>query len=239
MSLVDGPTMHITYDSASACVTRLSTHKSAASDERFSGWYLAPCLKYDLFRSASYLASVSHLMQWQLSLYNVRDLSLVRKNEVAVAPPPSNVAKYLQDFGAEPSDAEMNTPHFRRRFLFVTVVTNKKAQADEMIQFVPFDSELGASINETYQQIMLKEVERPKYIPSQVVQLMRHEGYTGFNMYHHTLLWQSMDAKNAGKGYGVMIANTWFWYERWVEEVKKHCSENEDKYKLTIMELAA
>ncbi len=108
-----------------------------------------------------------------------------------------------------------------------------------MIQFVPFDSKLGASINETYQQVMLKEVERPKYIPSQIVQLMREEGYTGFTMHRHTLLWKSLDAKNPGKGYGVMVANAWFWYERWVEDVRKHCSDNEDKYKPTNAELAA
>ena len=86
---------------------------------------------------------------------------------------------------------------------------------------------------------MLKEVERPKHIPSQIVQLMREEGYTKFNMHHHTLLWQSMDAKNSGKGYGVMVANAWFWYDRWVELVRQHCSDNAESYMPTDTGLAA
>ena len=161
------------------------------------------------------------------------------KTEEAKAPLPSNVTKYLQDFDSDLSDDEISSIHFRRRFLFVPIVTNKKAQADEIIQFVPFDSELGASINETYQQVMLKEVERPKHIPSQIVQLMREEGYTKFNMHHHTLLWQSMDAKNPGKGYGVMVANTWFWYDRWVNLVRQHCSDKAEGYMPTNGKLAA
>ena len=213
-------------------------HKSAGSDERFSGRYLACCLNYERYICELFgeRQSLGTMAAFTLQF---RDLSLVRKNEETLAPLPSNVAKYLQDFDAELSDEEISSPHFRRRFLFVPVVTNKKAQADEIIQFVPFDSELGTSINETYQQVMLKEVERPKYIPSQIVQLMQEEGYTGFSMHRHTLLWKSMDAKNPGKGYGVMIANVWFWYERWVEVVRKHCSDNEDKYKPTNAELAA
>ena len=213
-------------------------HMSAGYDERFSGRYLACCLNYERYicelfgERLSIGAMVSFTLQF-------RDLYLSGKNEEALAPLPSNVAKYLQEFDAELSDDEISSPHFRRRFLFVPVVTNKKAQADEMIQFVPFNSELGTSINQAYQQVMLKEVERPKYIPSQIVRLMQEEGYTRFTMHNHTSLWKSMDAKNLGKGYGVMVANAWFWYERWVEEVRKHCSDNKDKYKPANAELAA
>ena len=59
---------------------------------------------------------------------------------------------------------------------------------------------------------------------------MRQEGYVRFNMHHHTQLWKKMDAKNPGKGYGVEVAKTWYWYDRWVDEVRKHCAENSDKY---------
>ena len=66
---------------------------------------------------------------------------------------------------AELSDEEISSPHFRRRFLFVPVVTAKRAQADEIVEFVPYDSELGKSINENYQQVLLKEVEKAKVSP--------------------------------------------------------------------------
>lgn len=36
-------------------------------------------------------------------------------------------------------------------------------------------------------------------------------------MYDHTLLARQLDARKPGKGYGVMVAKTWYWYENWLE----------------------
>ena len=49
-------------------------------------------------------------------------------------------------------------------------------------------------------------------------------------MYNHTQLWKEMDAKDVRKGYGVTVANSWFWYDRWLERVREHCSSNLGKY---------
>ena len=63
------------------------------------------------------------------------------------------------------------------------------------------------------------------------MELIRAEGYPSFAMHHHTLLWKSLDAQSASKGYGVMVAGKmWHWYENWVEEVRKHCKVNKAKY---------
>ena len=209
-------------------------HKPAGSDERFSGRYLACCLNYeryicDLFGKGHSLgANAAFTLQF-------RNLATTEAPEEAETPLPSNIAKYLQEFDAELSDDEISSPHFRRRFLFVPVVTSKKAQADEVIEFVPADSELGKSVNASYQQILLKEVERPKHLPGQIVKLMLEQGYTGFiqaggRMHHHTQLWKNLDAKNPGKGYGVMVSSTWYWYDRWLDEVRKHCNANKQLY---------
>ena len=146
------------------------------------------------------------------------------------APLPSNVTKYLQEFDAELSAEDITSPYFRRRFLFVPMVTSKKAQADEVIQFVPLNSDLGKAINDNYQRLLLKEVERPKHLPGEIVTLMREEGYTHFSMHHHTQLWKKLDGKNPGKGYGVLVAHTWYWYDRWMDEVRKHCTDNKELY---------
>ena len=45
-----------------------------------------------------------------------------------------------------------------------------------------------------------------------------------------TQLWKRVNAKNPGKGFGVMVANHWYWYERWVDVVRKHCKDNRGKY---------
>jgi hypothetical protein len=54
--------------------------------------------------------------------------------------------------------------------------------------------------------------------------------YPGFTMHDHTNLWKSLDAKNPAKGFGVMVQKTWYWYDSWVEQVKKHCQEHARKY---------
>ena len=38
------------------------------------------------------------------------------------------------------------------------------------------------------------------------------------------------DARNLGKGYGVLVASTWYWYDRWVDKVREHCSASRDSH---------
>jgi hypothetical protein len=60
---------------------------------------------------------------------------------------------------------------------------------------------------------------------------MKTEGYSKFGMTQHTDLWKSLDAKNTAKGYGVQVAKAWYWYDSWIEEVRKHCTENAVAYR--------
>ena len=213
-------------------------HQSAGADERFSGRYLACCLNFERYicelfgERYSLDAAVAITLQF-------RDLTNTSSPEEAEFPLPANVAKYIQEFDAELSEEELKSQHFRRRFLFVPLVTGKKAQADHIIEFVPLSSELGSTINEEHQRVLLKETERPKHLPSAIVKLMNDEGYTGFRMHQHTQLWKKMDGKNSGKGFGVMVAHTWFWYDRWVEVVREHCKEHEQLYSGLYTEGAA
>ena len=112
--------------------------------------------------------------------------------------------------------------------LFVAKTANARGQADKVIEFVRADSPLAEKVNVQY--TLIKETEKPKYLPSQIVQMMRSEGHSKFNMHHHTLLWQNEDAKNPGKGYGVQVANTWYWYDRWLALVRTHCRQNHAMY---------
>jgi len=59
----------------------------------------------------------------------------------------------------------------------------------------------------------------------------RSEGFKRFTMSTHTNLWKQLDAKDPAKGLGVEVEKAWYWYDNWVEEVRKHCRENGDKYK--------
>ena len=224
---LDGPTKH-NLKFLIGLRNEIEHHQSAGVDEQFSGRYLACCLNYERY--------ICELFGEQHSLGDVVAFTLQFRDfttpttEEAIAPLPSNVANYHREFDAGLSDEDMKSQYFRRRFLFTPVVTSKKAQSDEIIKFVPFDSELGKEINAKYQQVVLKEVERPKHLPSEIRKMMQDEGYPRFTMHRHTQLWKKMDAKNPDKGYGVLVGYTWYWYDRWVDEVRKHCEENKASY---------
>lgn len=142
---------------------------------------------------------------------------------------PANIQGYISGFDAELSDEEFSNPHYAYRILFIPKTANRKGQADRVIEFVKSDSPLAETVNKEY--AVIKETEKKKYLPKQVVDLIRAEGYPSFSMHHHTQLWKSLDAQSTSKGYGVMVAGKmWHWYENWVDEVRKHCKVNKAKY---------
>ena len=66
---------------------------------------------------------------------------------------------------------------------------------------------------------VIQEAEKPKYRPTDVVEQVRARGFTKFTIPKHTDFWKAHDAKADGKGYGVKIAKTWYWYQNWIEFV--------------------
>lgn len=142
---------------------------------------------------------------------------------------PANIEGYISDFDAGLSDEEFSSTHYAYRILFIPKTANRKGQADRVVEFVKSDSPLAETVNKEY--AVIKETEKKKFLPKQVVDLIKAEGFPLFSMHHHTELWKSLDAKNVAKGYGVMVAGkVWHWYESWVEEVRKHCRANKEKY---------
>ena len=142
---------------------------------------------------------------------------------------PANIQGYISGFDSALSDEEFSNPHYAYRILFIPKTANRKGQADRVIEFVKSDSALAETVNREY--AVIKETEKKKYLPKQVVDLMKAEGYPLFSLHYHTQLWKSLDAQNLAKGYGVMVAGkVWHWSESWVVEVRKHCSDNKEIY---------
>jgi hypothetical protein len=140
---------------------------------------------------------------------------------------PAHIETMTNSFHDRLSPEELADPHFAFRVAFVPKVVNRPGSADIAVEFVRSDSEEAAEIN----RVLLKEVEKPKYRPSKIVQIMRQEGYPRFNMHDHTNLWQSLDAQDTAKGFGVrMLDGTWYWYENWLDRVRAHCEENAANY---------
>jgi len=141
---------------------------------------------------------------------------------------PKNIATYINGFDENIPEDEYNDMRYSYRVLYVPKSVNHKGQADKVIEFLPANSPEAEKLNKEY--VLIKEKEKPKYLPSKVVKIMKDKGFTNFGMHQHTQLWKQKNAKDNGKGFGVQVANTWYWYEKWVKEVEKHCNENKERY---------
>jgi hypothetical protein len=150
-------------------------------------------------------------------------------DSLAVDTMPPHIKAFVQGFEKGMKDEEFNSPKFAYRVLFVAKTANRKGQADQVIEFVKAGSPLAEDVNRAY--TVIKEIERPKHRPSGIVAEMKKEGFKRFNISAHTNLWKSVDAKNPSKGFGVAVENTWYWYDSWLDEVRRHCAENADAYR--------
>jgi hypothetical protein len=198
-------------------------------DDILSARFQACCLNYNEYAKRLFGADNGierHLsFSLQFSTISTEQKDLLEQHPYL----PANIQGYIRAFDAELSDEEFSNPHYAYRILFIPKTANRRGQADRVIEFVKSDSPLANTVNKEY--AVIKETERKKYLPKQVVDLIKTEGYPSFSMHHHTQLWKSLDAKNASKGYGVMVAGKmWHWYESWVDEVRKHCKANKAKY---------
>ncbi|PQJ29542.1 DUF3644 domain-containing protein [Rubritalea profundi] len=194
-------------------------------DDLLSARFQACCLNYNEYIKK--LFGDSHGIEKHLSFsLQFSTISMDQKDMLAEHPElPANIQSYIKDFDERLTDAEFSNPQYAYRILFVPKTANSKGQADRVIEFVKSDSPLADSINKEY--AVIKETERTKYLPKQIVELIKQDGYSAFKMHHHTQLWQAHDAKNSSKGYGTMVAGKyWHWYSKWLDIVRKHCAEN-------------
>lgn len=134
---------------------------------------------------------------------------------------PPHIATAMDKFHNGLTDEEQADPRFRFRVAFIPMVTGKASKADHAIEFV----KPGSPEAEAVEKVLLKEIERPKYLPSQIVARAKAAGYPRFSIYDHTMLAQQLGARIPGKGYGVAVANTWYWYDSWLEKVLEKLAE--------------
>ncbi len=134
---------------------------------------------------------------------------------------PPHIATAMDNFHNLLTAEEQADPRFRFRVAFVPKITGKASKSDHAIEFV----KPGSPEAEAVEKVLLKEVERPKYLPSQIIAKVRAAGYAGFNMYDHTLLAQQLESRTPAKGYGVSVANAWYWYDSWFEKVLEKLAE--------------
>lgn len=140
----------------------------------------------------------------------------------------TNIQNFVVDFEENLSEESLRSSRYAYRILFVPVNVNRKGQADQVVEFIKGDSPLAQNMEKTY--ALIKETEKRKYLPSEIVNIMKQRGYDHFSIHKHTEFWQSRDAKNKKFNYGVQIAKTWYWYESWLNEVGKYCESHKDDF---------
>lgn len=205
----------------------ITHHMSPVLDQFVSARYQACCLNYNRYLKELFgeRYGIDQHLGYCLQLQRISRDQLAAPTEADL---PASVRSYIARFDSELTADELDSERFAFRMLFVPKLVGKPGQADEVIEFLRPDSEMAQSINRDY--VTFKEVERPKFLPSQIVRMMQEEGYPRFTMHSHTELWQVKDAKTPGKGWGVAVAGYWYWYSTWIEVVRAHCSENATRY---------
>lgn len=198
-------------------------------DSYLSGRYQACALNYNHYIKALFgeRFGIDKYLAYSIQFLELSYDQLQQSSKRVLDIPP-RVQTYIMEFDHSLTEEEYNDERFSYRLYFSKKMANRPGQADRVIEFLDPSSELAQEIDREYW--VKQDVERPKYRPSQIVESMQSQGFINFNMHHHTLLWKKLDAKNPGKGYGVDIGNQWFWYERWVEEVRQHCEDQRETY---------
>jgi hypothetical protein len=198
-------------------------------DDLLSARFQACCLNYNHYLKTLFanLDGIEKYLSFSLQFSTIS----TEQKEMLVDHPglPKHIQSYVQDFDSTLNDEEYGSQKYAYRILFVPKSANRKGQADRVIEFVKSDSKLADDVNRQY--AVIKETEKPKYLPGQIVKIMNDRGFPNFNMHHHTELWKKHKAKEPAKGYGTMVAGKyWHWYERWVNVVLKHCQDHRKAY---------
>ena len=165
-------------------------------------------------------------MTYSIQLANLSSTQVDSTLELGALSPATQ--SYITQFDSALSPDDFNSDLYSYRLLFTKKLTGKVGQADMVVEFVDPSSELAEQIDKQYW--VQKEVEKPKFTRREVLQFLKKEGFPLFGSHDHTQLWRMPDAKNPAKGYGVQIGSQWLWYERWKDEVLRHCTENADRY---------
>ena len=140
---------------------------------------------------------------------------------------PRHVETMMDAFENQLTPEQRADPRFAFRVFMVHKAANRAPGADLAVELIPPGSEIADKFN-----LALKEVEKRKYLPSEIVTTMQAEGWDRFTMDSHTKLWKRLAAKDPAKAYGaVAVGKQWCWYETWLNRVREECQQHPDQYR--------
>jgi hypothetical protein len=200
-----------------------------ALDNYLSGRYQACALNYNSYRKKLFGAreALDKYMMYSIQFSQLSEEQLTGPVPEASIPP--RLRAYVAAFDAGLSHEQYNSPQFSYRLLFKRKLVNRPGQADRVIEFIDPSSEVAKQIDKEYW--VKKEVEKPKFLAKDVAAAVRKAGFPRFRVFaEHLSLWKSENARDPGKGYGVDVQGTWYWYETWIARCIEVCKNDPEKY---------
>ena len=198
-------------------------------DTYLSGRYQACALNYNdyLKKLFSRKLGIDNQLMYSIQFMELSEEQVAGPNpEVTI---PERLRAYVAEFDGALTHDEYNSPRYSYRLLFKRKLVNRPGQADRVVEFIDPNSDLAKQIDKEYW--VKKEVERPKFRPKHVVAEVRRAGFPRFRINpEHVEMWRTEDAKNPGKGYGVDVQGTWYWYQSWIDRCVELCKAAGDRY---------
>jgi len=197
-------------------------------DLQISAKIQACCINYDKYIKELFgdKYSISEQMPISIQFSSIEKEQKEQLEELKNMP--QNIKSFIIDYEQDLTDEIFNSDIYAYRVMYVKKLANHKGQADQVIEFIDEDSQLTKEINKSY--VVRKDVEKQKYLPSDIVKIVKENGYINFTINKHTEIWKEQDAKNPKKRYGVKVVKTWYWYQNWLDFVLKYCEEHKDIY---------
>ena len=121
----------------------------------------------------------------------------------AKAPVPNAVQAVNKLMEENMSDADFNDPKYAYRVYVVPKTSNNSKTADQAVTYAPAGSDI---------EMAIKQVEKPKFRASEVIEKVRAAGFPAFNQDAFYCIWKPLDLKNAKKNLAIQLGNQWFWY---------------------------
>lgn len=199
-------------------------------DAYLSGRYQACALNYNEYLKKLFGRSlgIDKQLAFSIQFMEISEEQVSgNKSETAI---PERLRAYVAGFDGALTHEEYNSPKYSYRLLFKRKLVNRAGQADRVVEFIDPMSDLAKAIDREYW--VKKEVERPKFRPTDVVRVVREAGFPKFRVTpEHSTMWRSEDAKNPAKSYGVDVQGTWYWYRSWVDRCLDLCGQAGDLYR--------
>jgi len=139
-----------------------------------------------------------------------------------------NVYNYISDFEQKLTPEVLSNKEYSYKIMYIPISANHRGQADTVVEFVKVTDEVADQVKNI---VMVKESEKKKYLPKQIVEIMRAEGYKKFNITAHSELWKNNGNSLKIPQYGAVVAGKqWYWYETWLMYVRNFCEKNKERF---------